>query len=115
MARLCVPGARSIFEHRLRPRLAGLPQDVIIRAREILSNLEINSMSSDGIPSLVKTDINKKHKREIQPELFQNRENPLISQIKGIDVNSLTPIQALNLINDWKKGLIRDEQDKNFT
>ena len=40
-------------------RLAGLPNEVIQRAREILSNLEINSMSEEGIPSLVKSDLKK--------------------------------------------------------
>ncbi len=86
-------------------RLAGLPNQVIHRAREILSNLEINSMSADGIPSLVRSDMKKTKKSEVQPELFQGRENPLISQIKGVDINNLSPIDALNLINEWKNRL----------
>ncbi len=90
-------------------RLAGLPQQVISRAREILSNLEINSMSVDGIPSLVKSDIDKKAKGQIQPELFQNRENPLIAQIRSIDINNLSPLKALNLISEWKDSLKKEE------
>jgi DNA mismatch repair protein MutS len=86
-------------------RLAGLPQKVITRAREILSNLEINSMSSDGIPSLVKSGANGKKTRETQPELFQHKDNPVTREIQGMDVNDLTPLQALNLINKWKKEL----------
>ncbi|MCK4993446.1 MAG: DNA mismatch repair protein MutS [Candidatus Omnitrophica bacterium] len=90
-------------------RLAGLPNEVIIRAREILSNLEINSMSADGIPSLVKSDIEKRRRKEVQPELFQNRENPLIAKIRGLDINNLNPIKALNLINEWKESLKKEE------
>jgi len=90
-------------------RLAGLPQEVIHRAREILSNLEINSMSAEGIPSLVKSDFKKTGKREMQPELFQDRENPLIARIRGLDINSLSPIQALNIINEWKDSLKKEE------
>ncbi|MCG2712527.1 MAG: DNA mismatch repair protein MutS [Candidatus Omnitrophica bacterium] len=90
-------------------RLAGLPQKVISRAREILSNLEINSMSEEGIPSLVKSDIKKTGRRETQPELFQSRENPLIARIRGLDVNNLSPIDALNLINEWKDSLKKEE------
>ncbi|MFH1093657.1 MAG: DNA mismatch repair protein MutS [Candidatus Omnitrophota bacterium] len=90
-------------------RLAGLPPQVISRAREILSNLEINSMSEEGIPSLVKSDMKKAGRREMQPELFQSRENPLIAQIRGLDLNNLSPIKALNLINEWKDSLKKEE------
>lgn len=90
-------------------RLAGLPNEVIIRAREILSNLEINSMSAEGIPSLVKSDAQKIRKKETQPELFQSRENPLLAQIRGLDINKLSPIEALNLINEWKNNLKYEE------
>ncbi len=90
-------------------RLAGLPQEVIYRAREILSNLEINSMSEEGIPSLVKSDVKKTGRREMQPELFQSRENPLVARIRGLDINNLSPIEALNLINEWKNSLKKEE------
>jgi len=91
-------------------RLAGLPQKVITRAREILSNLEINSMSSNGIPSLVKSGLNGKKIQETQPELFQHKENPVAGEIKATDVNDLTPLEALNLINKWKKSLNKNKE-----
>ncbi|MBU1045104.1 MAG: DNA mismatch repair protein MutS [Candidatus Omnitrophica bacterium] len=84
-------------------RLAGLPKQVIARAREILANLEINSISSNGIPSLVQSDINKKTKQEVQPELFSQKENVLIAKIRTIDINQLSPIEALKLLNQWKQ------------
>lgn len=83
-------------------RLAGMPKQVISRAREILGNLEINSISSNGIPSLVHSDLDKK-KQEVQPELFSQKENLLSSKIRSIDINNLSPIEALNLINQWKQ------------
>ncbi|MBU1086763.1 MAG: DNA mismatch repair protein MutS [Candidatus Omnitrophica bacterium] len=86
-------------------RLAGLPKQVINRAREILGNLEINSISSNGIPSLVQSDINKKKKQEVQPELFSQKENILISKIRAIDLNQLSPIEALNLLDQWKQEI----------
>jgi DNA mismatch repair protein MutS len=86
-------------------RLAGLPKQVISRARQILANLEINSISSSGIPSLVQADGNKQKNNEFQPELFSHKENPLINKIRTLDINSLSPIEALNLIDQWKKEI----------
>ncbi len=85
-------------------RLAGLPKQVIARAREILGNLEINSISSNGIPSLVQSDINKK-KQEVQPELFSQKENMLINKIRAVNINQLSPMEALNLIDQWKQEI----------
>ncbi len=93
-------------------RLAGLPREVIARAREILSNLEINSISNEGIPSLVKSDRDKKDKKEIQPELFQQQENKIVGKIRSLDVDRLTPLDALNLINKWKEELPRQNKQE---
>ncbi|MFH1458840.1 MAG: DNA mismatch repair protein MutS [Candidatus Omnitrophota bacterium] len=86
-------------------RLAGLPKEVVQRAREILSNLEINSITGDGIPSLVKSDVLKNSKKEIQPELFNKKENPVVKEILLADINKISPLEALNLINKWKEAL----------
>jgi Mismatch repair ATPase (MutS family) len=86
-------------------RLAGLPRQVIHRAREILSNLEINSMSADGIPSLVKSGTGGKHAKDSQPELFQRKENAIINELRSLDSNRMTPLEALTLIEDWKQKL----------
>ena len=67
-------------------------------------------MSSDGIPSLVKSGLNGKKIRETQPELFQHKENPVIGEIQTTDVNDLTPLEALNLINRWKKSLNKSKE-----
>lgn len=86
-------------------RLAGLPKPVIMRAREILSNLEINSISADGIPSLVKTDRTKKKKQDMQLELFQNKKNKIMNELQSLDINKINPLEAFNLINKWKEKL----------
>ncbi|MBI4845087.1 MAG: DNA mismatch repair protein MutS [Candidatus Omnitrophica bacterium] len=90
-------------------RLAGMPKEVISRAREILSNLEINSITNDGIPSLVKSSKDKNKTKETQKELFGRKENPLLNEIKTLDISRLSPLNALNLINGWQEDL--KEQD----
>ena len=88
-------------------RLAGLPKEVIGRAREILSNLEINSVSYDGIPSLVKSSMRKK---EVQQELFTARENPLLNEIRNLEIDRISGLEALNLIHKWKENLNKENE-----
>ncbi|MCM8813229.1 MAG: DNA mismatch repair protein MutS [Candidatus Omnitrophica bacterium] len=86
-------------------RLAGLPRQVIVRAREILSNLEINSLSADGIPSLVKSDQRPHAAAARQPELFCAPENPVLADLRSVDINRLTPLEALNRLQQWRDQL----------
>jgi len=85
-------------------RLAGLPTEVISRAREILSNLEINSVSQDGIPSLVRSDAKKKNE-EFQPELFVKKQDPVSLEVQAVDLSRMTPLEALNKIQKWKNDI----------
>ncbi len=88
-------------------RLAGLPKEVITRAREILSNLEINSVSYDGIPSLVKSSAGKT--AEVQGELFAPKEDPLLNEIRNLEIDRVSGLDALNLINKWKENLKKEK------
>lgn len=89
-------------------RLAGLPKRVIKRAREILSNLELDSLSEEGKPKFTKSKERKKEKdekQEVQLDFISSIENQFIKEVKEIDVNKLTPVEALNLLNELKKKL----------
>jgi DNA mismatch repair protein MutS len=80
-------------------RLAGLPQEIIDRAKEILNELE-------------DSDISKKEKKlkkmkvplEGQIDLFavlgseSKQENEVLEEIKNIDITTLTPLDALNIL-----------------
>ena len=92
-------------------KLAGLPSNVVNRANEILAQLEQNN-SREGL-STVETDKKKskkvvKEKCEdgIQLSFFQ-LDDPVLSQVRNeildLDVNNLTPLEALNKLNDIKR------------
>ena len=72
-------------------KLAGLPQAVIQRAEERLLTLEAKHPR-------------KKMLWDEQLPLFAPPppENPIVSELKNIDINNLTPIQALQKIYEWK-------------
>jgi DNA mismatch repair protein MutS len=84
--------------------LAGLPEPVLMRAREILFDLEQDE----------ERDIQKKRRRlradkpgrdSEQPLLFEVTVHPVVEELRTVDVNSLTPLEALNLLARLK-GLV---------
>ncbi len=73
-------------------QLAGLPSPVIQRANEIMAELEKTSGRA------VKINPHAAQQVALFPET-----NPLLDEIKGLDVNSLSPIEALNKLFEWQK------------
>jgi DNA mismatch repair protein MutS len=90
-------------------RLAGLPQKVIDRAKEILSNLERGELDGTGMPKIAKTKMAvSKRQSPLQPSLFP-MPDPIRSELKKIKTDQLTPIEALNLLDELKKKAEKDE------
>lgn len=80
-------------------QMAGIPQEVIFRAREILSNLskdERTLPTDKGFSHLKGQDVN-------QLSLFEQKESKLIQEISELDINNVTPIEALQKLNELKK------------
>lgn len=84
-------------------KMAGMPQSIVKRANEILKQLETDNRKS-GISKPIK-EISS-HREGYQLNFFQ-LDDPILSQIrdeiKNMDVNNLTPMDALNKLNDIKK------------
>jgi DNA mismatch repair protein MutS len=83
-------------------KLAGIPRDVVTRAREILFNLENQELDEAGQPRLATKPPKKRDKN--QKLLFQeDRDQEILEEIKaeldGCDVATLTPLAALNLLH----------------
>ncbi len=79
-------------------RMAGVPQAVLDRASEILVELEDKS---DG-PKAIATTTQK-----LQMTLFDIEDSPVEKELKRIDVNQLTPIEALRLLDSWKRKFVK--------
>ena len=88
--------------------MAGLPQFVTSRAKEVLANLE----SKELTPYEVKKEklARLKQKDELQINMFEIKDDELRKQISDIPINELTPLEALNKLNELKKKL---DEDKN--
>ncbi len=102
--RKIIPGGASRSYGIQVARLAGIPDSVIVRAREILSNLEKEEIDPAGRPRISKQKGKKKRRRDepYQTELFGYPADDLLKELEDTDPNSLTPLQALNLLAEWK-------------
>jgi DNA mismatch repair protein MutS len=99
--RKVVPG-RSDRSYGIQvARLAGLPPGVVSRAREILNGLERDELSRGGRPSLSGEGVERRE----QLGLFQAPpagDDPVHRRLREIDVNQLTPLQALSILAELK-------------
>jgi DNA mismatch repair protein MutS len=99
---------KVVFLHRIIPggadrsygihvaQLAGLPSPVIQRASEIMDQLEKTSGRA------VKIDPHAAQQAALFPET-----SPLLEEIKRLDINALSPIEALNKLFEWQKKFTR--------
>ncbi len=87
-------------------RLAGLPETVINRAKEILRNLETGEFVRSGEPRLGESK-NKQTKQPVaQLSLFHSEQvDKIRMRLESIDVRCTTPIEALTLLDELKKML----------
>ena len=83
-------------------KMAGMPSKVLNKAHQILKKLE-KSHSNEELTGKVKSI-----KDDIQLQFF-NLDNPVLEELKDeiskIDINSLTPVEALLKLNELKKKL----------
>jgi DNA mismatch repair protein MutS len=100
--RKVVPG-RSDRSYGIQvARLAGLPPSVVTRAREILNGLERDELSRGGRPSLSGSAADGTR----QLGLFQVQpaeDDPVHVKLKALDIDNLTPLQALSILADLKR------------
>ena len=99
-------GDDVVWTHRVLPggtdrsygihvaRMAGVPAVVLKRASEILSELEEKSQAPKAIPATT---------QRLQMTLFDIEEPPVVKALQKLDVNQLTPLEALRLLDDWKR------------
>lgn len=101
-------GDEVVWTHRVLPggtdrsygiqvaRMAGMPQGVLARATEVLSGLE----EKDSAPVAVGPSLQR-----VQLTLFDVEDPVVVQELKKLDLNRLTPVEALMKLDEWKKRL----------
>jgi len=89
-------------------RLAGVPQKVISRAKQILRNLEEHELSPQGLTAQLRKNLVKQSVQrdfmEIICEKAEARED-ILEELRGIEVENITPLEAMQLLQELKSKL----------
>lgn len=112
---------KVIFLHKVNPgradhsygiqvaQMAGLPKFVTNRAKEILENLETKELTPYEIR---KEKLSKlKSENHDQINMFEIKDDKLRDEIKDIEIDNLTPVEALNKLNELKRK-VKSEKTK---
>ncbi|MEI7670916.1 MAG: DNA mismatch repair protein MutS, partial [Deltaproteobacteria bacterium] len=90
-------------------RLAGVPAEVITRAKEILRNLEKGELDEAGMPKIARgRKANRKNANQLSLWGHPAAECPqdvVLEEIRSLDPMNLTPLDALRHLSDWKQRL----------
>ncbi|WP_460168409.1 DNA mismatch repair protein MutS [Thermostilla marina] len=112
-----------VFLHKITPgaadksygihvaRLAGVPKPVIERAKDILARLEAEHLDGSGKPNIAKDSAHPAGK-PVQLTFFEMLPHPVVEQIRELDIDHLTPVDALKFLADWKDRLEQETKPK---
>jgi DNA mismatch repair protein MutS len=100
--RKLVPGGANRSYGIQVARLAGIPDRVIVKAKKILSGIEkgenpLNRNAPRDVAS------SPKDGRQVQLALFHPPENRIVKNIRGLDLSNMTPMDALNYLNELQE------------
>jgi DNA mismatch repair protein MutS len=101
--RKLVPGGTSRSYGIQVARIAGLPENVLLRAKEILQNLEGAELDEVGRPRLAKSPPERDEGDILQLSLFTPQDKKLRDWIAGMDISRMTPLEALVELNKLKE------------
>jgi DNA mismatch repair protein MutS len=85
-------------------RLAGIPPAVIGRAKKILYNIEQGEYDSIGSACLIREEKDLA-RGPVQLDLFRKPENPVLDKLSKADIARMTPLEALNFLNELQEKL----------
>jgi DNA mismatch repair protein MutS len=94
-------------------KLAGLPDSVIVRAREILANLESGERDIEGFPRLAIPVADNKDDTQLAlfaPSPGRASEAEVIAELEALDPDQMTPMEALLALQDFSKRLGEGEK-----
>lgn len=111
--RKILPGASDQSYGIHVARLAGIPRSVIERAKEILFNLEKQELDDAGLPRIAYGSFPERDKSQFL--LFQeDRDREFLEdmkqEIESWDLDTLSPLEALNLLSDLKEKIDRKKK-----
>jgi DNA mismatch repair protein MutS len=94
-----VPGGADRSYGIYVAKLAGLPRDVVIRANEVLGDLEKHAPTASVEPGRLSSGQ--------QMALFPEA-SPILQELQQLDVTAMTPLEAINKLYEWQRRYASD-------
>ena len=90
-------------------KLAGLPKAVVERARDILENLQKDSLRGN-----IRSRFSEKAPEEKQFNFFEGgyADHPVVEELKRLDIDNLTPMEAFKKLAEMKKNAQEDQDGR---
>jgi DNA mismatch repair protein MutS len=108
---------RIIFLRKLTPggtnrsygiqvaRLAGIPEPVVLRAKKVLARVESHAPAGRDVAE----SSSVQRAKPVQLELFQPAETQIVQRLQALDLNSITPLDALNLLHAMRDTVTKSD------
>jgi DNA mismatch repair protein MutS len=93
-------------------RLAGVPREVVERSKDILAQLEEEHLDGEGRAKIARRAIEPRRPR-LQLTLFGPAEHPLLDELRQLELDNVTPLQAFQRLQQWQETLAREAKKKN--
>ena len=108
-----IPGAADKSYGIHVARLAGVPREVVERSKEILAQLEEEHLDAEGRAKIARPQPGvpgapAEKKTHIQLTLFGAADHPLVDELRKLDLNNVTPLAAMQLLQRWQEDLGRE-------
>lgn len=91
-------------------KLAGIPKAVIERSKTILSQLEASNLDDQDRPRIAPVKVKSKKPDEMQLALFRSPHEPTINEIRKLNTDTLSPVEALLKLQQLKRDI--DSREK---
>src|SRR5579883_77308 len=100
-----------VFLHKIAPgsadksygihvaQRAGVPEEVLTRAREVLAELERHHLETPDRPGRIRRP------RTVQRSLFANMQDPVLQALRELDLERMTPEEVMAAVRRWKRDL----------
>ncbi|MEW6672643.1 MAG: DNA mismatch repair protein MutS [Thermodesulfobacteriota bacterium] len=84
-------------------RLAGIPAQVIARAKKILANIEKGEHNLNGSPIFAEGEKSEAPKTSRQLDLFRKPEHVIVDKLQKLDLSKMTPLEAMISLNELQE------------
>ncbi len=92
-------------------RIAGVPAEVIARAKEILRNLEKGELDEVGMPKIARGRKSDREKCQSAQSVRGQKVMRSLMRSAALDLLNLTPLDAMQRLGDWKERLEQPDRD----